>query len=120
MPAPTPGRGNVLDIPTNQPPVLPAIHDQVVYQGSTLTFTAVASDPDAGDTLSFSLDVGAPPTAAINSSSGLFAWTPTQANPPTSYRVTVRVTDSGPLPLERHDYGCDQRAGAAGISIHLG
>jgi hypothetical protein len=99
MPTPTPGWGNVLDIPTNHPPVLAAIPDQVVYQGSTLTFTAAASDPDAGDTFSFSLDLGAPPTAAINSSSGLFVWTPTQANPPASYLLRVRVTDSGSPPL---------------------
>ena len=99
MPASTPGWGNVLDIPTNHPPVLAAIPDQVVYQGSTLTLTATASDPDVGDTLSYSLDLGAPPTAAINPSSGLFVWTPTQANPPASYLVTVRVTDSRSPPL---------------------
>jgi hypothetical protein len=90
----------VLGIPTNHPPVLAAIPDQIVYQGSALTFTAAASDPDAGDTLSYSLDPGAPPIAAINPSSGLFVWTPTQASPPASYIVTVRVTDSGSPPLD--------------------
>jgi hypothetical protein len=37
--------------------------------------------------------------AAINSGSGLFAWTPTQTQAPSTNAITVRVTDSGAPPL---------------------
>ena len=50
--------------------------------GDVLTFTAVASDPDSGQTLAFSLDAGAPAGAAINSASGIFNWTPSEAQGP--------------------------------------
>ena len=79
----------------NQPPVLGAIGNKTVSEGSPLSFTATATDPDAGQTRSFSLNAGAPAGAAINSSTGVFSWTPTEAQGPGSYPVTVRVTDSG-------------------------
>jgi hypothetical protein len=95
MPAPTPGAANILGMPTNHPPSLAVIPDQTVYQGSLLSFTAIATDVDAGQTLSYSLDPGSPPNAAINANSGVFTWIPTQANPPATYSITVRVTDNG-------------------------
>ena len=48
--------------------------------GSAITFTATATDPDAGQTLTFSL-TGAPAGATIDSSTGAFSWTPTTAGP---------------------------------------
>jgi hypothetical protein len=99
MTTPTPGRGNTLGSAPNHPPTLAGIPDQTVYQGSTLTFTAAASDPDAGQTLSYSLDTGAPATASINPSSGVFTWTPAQADPPGAYLITVRAADNGAPPL---------------------
>ena len=77
----------------NTPPTLsnvPAaatIPELVLY-----TFTATATDPDPGDTLTFSL-VGAPSGAAIGSSSGVFTWTPTEAQGPGAYSFTVQVSD---------------------------
>jgi hypothetical protein len=48
-----------------------------------LTFTATATDPDIpANTLSFSLDEGAPAGAAIHSTTGVFTWTPTSAQAP--------------------------------------
>src|SRR5207244_9573873 len=79
----------------NQAPVLAAIGNKTVDEGTLLTFTATATDPDLpANTLSFSLDPGAPAGASINSATGTFSWTPTffQAG---TYSVTVRVTDSG-------------------------
>src|SRR6185295_7971623 len=92
--APTAGRANGVVNPGNRPPVLTAISDRVVSEGATLSFTASASDPDAGDTLTFSLE-NAPAGATINSASGSFAWTPTEAQGPGSDVITVRVTDNG-------------------------
>ncbi len=79
----------------NAAPVLAAIGSKTVNELSPLTFTATATDANAGQTLTFSLDAGAPSGASINSSSGAFSWTPTEVQGPGSYPITVRVTDNG-------------------------
>src|SRR5437773_9225305 len=79
----------------NQAPTLAPIGNKTVNELSTLTFTATATDPDAGQTLTFSLDAGAPAGATIGASSGAFSWTPTEAQGPASTPITVRVTDNG-------------------------
>jgi parallel beta-helix repeat protein len=80
----------------NAPPVLNAIGDKIVDEGTLLSFTATATDPDLpANTLTFSLDAGAPAGASINPITGAFAWTPTESQGPGSYLVTIRVTDNG-------------------------
>jgi flagellin-like protein len=79
----------------NQAPVLASIGNKNVNELSTLTFTATATDPDSGQTLTYSLDTGFPGGATINTNSGIFSWTPTEAQGPGSYQITVRVTDNG-------------------------
>src|SRR5439155_677078 len=79
----------------NRAPTLNPIGNKTVNELSALTFTATASDPDAGQTLTFSLDAGAPAGATIGASSGAFSWTPTEAQGPASTPITVRVTDNG-------------------------
>ncbi len=86
--------------PSNLPPTLSPIGNKVTDELVLLTFTAVASDPDAGQTLTFSLDSGAPAGTSIDPSSGVFSWTPTEAQGPGVYPVTVRVTDNGAPPLD--------------------
>jgi hypothetical protein len=86
-------------IPSNSSPVLGQITDQSVGEGTTLKFTAIASDPDTGETLTYSLDPGAPGGASIDAASGVFTWTPTEEQGPGSYPITVRVTDNGSPPL---------------------
>ena len=67
----------------NDAPVLDPIGNQTVPEGSTLTFTASASDIDVPpDTLTFSL-AGAPGTASIDSITGEFTWTPLVDGPVT-------------------------------------
>lgn len=80
----------------NHPPKLSAIADKHASSGSALTFTASASDPDSGQTLTFSLE-NAPEGASINPSTGKFSWTPTadQALASSKYSFTVRVSDNG-------------------------
>ena len=81
----------------NDTPVLAAIQaTQSVIEHSELLFTASASDVDVpADTLTFSLDSGAPSGAIINSSTGEFSWTPTESQGPAASEITVRVTDDG-------------------------
>ena len=76
----------------NRAPELAEIAPQSVDEGSELSFTASATDPDQpANGLSFSL-VNAPSGAAMTPE-GVFTWTP--SNGPASVAVTVRVTDNG-------------------------
>ena len=59
-------------------PVLTVIGDRTVDELSLLTFTATATDPDVGQTLTFSLDPGFPAGATIDPSTGVFNFTPTE------------------------------------------
>ncbi|MDB6029566.1 MAG: multidomain protein with s-layer y region, glug motif, ig motif, i-set domain, pkd domain, partial [Verrucomicrobiales bacterium] len=64
--------------------------------GSTLTFTATATDPDLpAQTLTFSLDAGAPTGASISGTTGAFTWTPTTGQANTTNIISVRVKDNG-------------------------
>ncbi|MFB3784857.1 MAG: hypothetical protein ACE15F_00665 [bacterium] len=74
---------------TNHEPVLslPDIPPTVVLD-NPLTFTATATDPDYGDTLTFSL-VNAPQGATIDQD-GNFSWTPTVVR---TFSFDVMVTD---------------------------
>jgi large repetitive protein len=82
--------------PVNDPPALNAIGDQAAMVGDLLTFTASASDVD-GDTLTFSLDPGAPEGAAIDAVSGVFTWMPAASG---VFTATIRVRDGGSPVLE--------------------
>jgi putative Ig domain-containing protein/Big-like domain-containing protein len=76
-------------------PVLASIGNKSVIKNTLLTFTATATDADKGDKLSFSL-IGAPATASINATSGIFMWTPTTTG---NFTFKVRVTDNSTLAL---------------------
>jgi hypothetical protein len=89
----------VLPRPPNQPPVLAPVADRIVHASSLITFTNSASDPDAGDTLRFTLDEEAPPGAVIDDLTGVFTWTPSDAESNTTNSLTVLVTDDGEPPL---------------------
>ncbi len=85
----------VITVNANQPPVLAGIGDRTVNELATLAFTASATDPDAGQTVDYSLDAGAPSGATINASTGAFSWTPTEAQGPGTFPATIRATDDG-------------------------
>jgi len=81
------------------PPVLAPLANQRVYAGSTLSFTASATDTNQPPrTLTFSLGSAAPAGASITAG-GLFTWTPTVAQAPSTNLITVTVTDNGAPPL---------------------
>jgi len=86
----------VMPLPvTNQPPVLAPIGDRTVSEGSLLTLTADVTDPDGGQTHTFSVDPGAPAGVLIDPQTGALTWTPSEAQGPGQYQITVRVVDSG-------------------------
>jgi hypothetical protein len=79
----------------NTAPVLAPIANVTNGVGSTIAFTTSATDADEpAQTLSYSLEAGAPTGAAIDSG-GAFTWTPTGAQAGTTNLITVRVTDNG-------------------------
>jgi N-acetyl-anhydromuramyl-L-alanine amidase AmpD len=82
-------------VSVNTGPVLSSITEQSVAAGQVLSFTAQASDIDTNQTLTFSLDPGAPSGASINATNGVFSWATAAADAGTTNPITVRVTDSG-------------------------
>ncbi|MGH8914737.1 MAG: putative Ig domain-containing protein, partial [Acidimicrobiia bacterium] len=91
-----------IDVQANQQPVIDSITPKVIAEGSQLNFTATATDPNAGQTLSFS-EAGDPwPAGAVLGANGVFQWVPTEAEGPGIYDLTIRVTDNG-SPAEHRD-----------------
>jgi hypothetical protein len=74
----------------NNPPVLNAIGNKTVNEGSLLRFTISATDPD-GDTLTYSTS-NLPSGANFNSSTRIFSWTP-RYNQAGVYTVRFQVSD---------------------------
>jgi hypothetical protein len=75
----------------NDAPVLSAVSPITVNELATASFTASATDVE-NDSLSFAL-ANATSGMSINSNTGAFSWTPTEAQGPGSYTVDVQVTD---------------------------
>lgn len=92
--SPTPRGPNVV-AGGNLPPVLAAIPPQTVAEQSLLTFTAHATDPDAGQKLTYSLGLDAPAGAALDADTGVFTWTPSEEQGPGSYSFALRALDNG-------------------------
>jgi hypothetical protein len=79
----------------NTAPVLTAISNQVVYANTLLSFAVSATDTDSPpQTLSYGLAGGAPSGASITTN-GVFSWTPTAGQAPSTNTITVQVSDSG-------------------------
>ncbi|HZF04437.1 MAG TPA: Ig-like domain-containing protein [Patescibacteria group bacterium] len=80
--------------PVNDAPVLDPIRDVTVTEGVPLVLTATGSDVDAPSRgLAFSLVGPTPEGARIDAADGILRWTPTEAQGPALYRLTVRVDD---------------------------
>ena len=80
----------------NSGPVLAALSDRTVHAGQLVAFVAPASDVDAPpQTLAYSLDPGFPVGASIDTNSGAFSWTTSDAYLGTTNLISIRVTDSG-------------------------
>lgn len=82
------------EIAINRAPVIWPIANQQVNEGELVTFAAFATDAESGIVgIHFSLDAGAPVGATIDSATGVFTWTPTDAEGPGAYSIWVRATD---------------------------
>jgi VCBS repeat-containing protein len=85
---------NLIDV--NEAPVLDTIGNKLIDELATLSFLATATDVDAGQTATFTLDAASLALGAtINATTGAFSWTPTEAQGPNTYNVTITVTDNG-------------------------
>ncbi len=82
----------------NSAPVLVPIGARAVDELETLTLVASATDVD-GDSLSYRLS-GAPAGARIDSATGAFIFTPTEAQGPGSYTFGVIVSDGPSIDSE--------------------
>jgi len=84
--------GTVVSFPANQPPTFTTVPtDQTVQPGSSIEAQFDAEDPD-GDPVGFSL-TDAPENASIDSTSGLFSFTPTPAQAGNSFTIGVQASD---------------------------
>jgi hypothetical protein len=79
----------------NAAPSITVPANQTLDELTPLTVAASASDSDLpANTLTFAL-LTAPSGLTIDASSGAIAWTPSEAQGPSTNTVTVRVTDNG-------------------------
>ena len=75
----------------NQAPVMNSIGNRTVNEGSVLSFTVSATDPD-GDAITYSAS-SLPSGASFNASTRTFSWTPSYAQSGTYNNVHFEVTD---------------------------
>jgi hypothetical protein len=86
---------NVTVIEVNSAPVLVAISDKNIAEGTPLSFRLSATDADIpANTITYRL-INGPAGAAVDPVTGLFTWTPTEAQGPSSNLITVGATDNG-------------------------
>src|SRR5262249_4781340 len=92
------GAVETVDFTVNRTTVaLGSIADQTVDEEVPLTFTAVATDGDpAGDPITYSLGADAPAGASIDPVTGVFTWTPTEAQGPGTYTISIEATNTPP------------------------
>jgi Ca2+-binding RTX toxin-like protein len=67
----------------------PAAATVAATEGSTFAYQATATDPDAGDALTYSI-VSGPAAATINASTGAITWVPADDS---QFQLVVRATD---------------------------
>jgi PKD repeat protein len=79
---------------SNRSPLLVSLPGGAITEGAAYTFTVTSEDVPA-DGLTYALEGDVPAGAAIDPVTGVFTWTPTDAQGPGTYTFTVRVTDDG-------------------------
>ncbi|MHB1416408.1 MAG: putative Ig domain-containing protein [Chloroflexota bacterium] len=88
----------------NEVPASASIGDKAVDEGTTLTFTASATDADLpANTLTYSLEGDVPGGATIDRATGAFSWVPSELQGPGSYTFDIVVTDNGSPPLSARE-----------------
>lgn len=94
MPTPTPRKKNDLTH-ANLPPTVTAVAERTVPEMVPMSVQIVATDPNPGQTLSYSLTGTVPSGVAIHPATGLLTWTPGEDQGPGNYVIRVLVTDDG-------------------------
>ena len=88
----------VVVMEVNDPPMLSAIADRVVHSGMLVTFTNVAVDSDLPvNSMHYALS-GAPAASSLDANTGVFTWTPSDADANTTNFLSISVTDNGVPP----------------------
>ncbi len=83
----------------NLVPTLGIIPNVTVTEGQAVRLVAVGNDADnPAQTLTYSLEAGAPSGATINANTGAFEWV-TGESSPNSNTLTIKVSDNGVPPL---------------------
>ena len=85
----------LIAVKPNRAPVLAVIPNQTVSEGVAMSLTASATDVDEQQSLTYSLEPGAPSGVVINGSTGQITWTPTENQGPFTHTLTIRVSDTG-------------------------
>ncbi len=84
---------NITIIPINDPPTISGTPPTSVAEDTAYSFTPTASDPDAGDTLTFSI-TNKPSWAGFNTATGKLSGTPGNGDVGTTSGIVITVTDS--------------------------
>ena len=87
-------------LPPNHPPAFapPGVLSQL--EGRELVATLRATDPDAGQSVNYSLGDGAPAGATINATTGVLRWTPPLGPGARSQEIPIVATDTGIPPAQ--------------------
>jgi hypothetical protein len=82
----------------NGAPVLAPVASRHVNAGTLVAFQEGISNMAADEVPTFSMAPGAPAGATIDAASGVFSWTPTNAQAGATYQFTIAASDSGNPP----------------------
>ena len=78
---------------TNHAPVISSTPPAGVKAEKLYSYPVVATDPDAGDALTYTFASGVPSGMSIDAATGLLQWTPTSAQVGTHSGIIVKVSD---------------------------
>jgi hypothetical protein len=79
----------------NKAPTLAPVFENIFVRNGTYIVTNTASDPDAGQVLTYNLKGASPLGAVINPTNGIFKWHPSRSYAGTTNTITIEVSDNG-------------------------
>ncbi len=89
----------IVQVLSPPPPVLTVPPTQAIYAGQTLVVTNYATN-SVFPNCTFTFGIVSPPAGvSINPTSGVLTWTPTAAQAPNVYTISITVTDNNSPPL---------------------
>ncbi len=79
--------------PVNDAPIVASIFNQTISEQILTSFFVNVTDVDGADTMTFTMETA--PPGAVLFSTGVFAWTPTEAQGPSTNLFSIVVADNG-------------------------